>query len=225
LSSGQILNAASLQAGAVAPGEIVSLFGAWFHPSQPGALSDTSVRFNDIPSPLTYAGATQINAIVPFGVAGQSIVSITVAYQNQTLGGTTIPVVTAAPGIFTLSGIGVGQGAILNEDFTVNSPLNPATRGSTIMIFGTGAGPMNPPLQDGQLAPASNLSRPTSLVTVTINGMDCPVGYAGSAPGLLNGIFQVNCVVPAGLTPGPAIPVVVQVGKVSSQAGLTMAII
>ena len=223
LASNSVLNAASLQGAGVAPGEVVTLFGSGFRPSSTGRISDTSVFFNDIPSPLLYAAPTQINAIVPYAVAG-STVQIQVNYLNQKLGEVAVPVQTAAPGIFSTNGTGVGQGAILNQDFTINSPLHPAGRGSIVMIYGTGAGPMNPPLQDGQIAPVSPLSTLTSSVSVTIGGINAPVIYAGSAPGLVTGIFQINCKVPEGVSSGFSIPLVVQVGDTSSQAGMLLAI-
>jgi uncharacterized protein (TIGR03437 family) len=223
LGSNSVLNAASLQGAGVAPGEVVTLFGSGFRPNSTGRISDTSVSFNDIPSPLLHAAPTQINAVVPYAVTG-STVQIQVSYLNQKLGEVTVPVLTAAPGIFSANGTGVGQGAILNQDSTVNSPLHPAARGSIVMIYGTGAGPMHPPLQDGQIAPVSPLSSLISTVSVTIGGINAPVIYAGSAPGLVTGIFQINCKVPEGVSSGLSIPIVVQVGKTSSQAGMILAI-
>ena len=50
----------------------------------------------------------------------------------------TVPVLKAHPGIFNLDSS--GWGAIWNEDGTLNSTTNPARRGSTVTIFGTGGG-------------------------------------------------------------------------------------
>ena len=47
-------------------------------------------------------------------------------------------------------------------------------------------------------------------VTVTIGGVDAPVPFAGLAPGFA-GLYQVNAVVPAGVTPGNDVPVVLSV--------------
>lgn len=223
LTPNLVLNGAGLQQGGVAPGEIVTLFGAGFRPSSTGALSDTSVLVNNVPAPLLYAGTVQINAIVPYAVAGQSSARISVSYRNKKMGEATVPVVTVAPGVFTLNGTGVGQGAVLNQDLTVNSALLPAAPGSSVSIYATGAGVLDPALRDGEIAPNSQ-SVPISKVSVKIGGMDAPVSYAGSAPGLVNGVLQVNCTVPATLNPGPAIPVVVQVGTAFSQPGVTIAI-
>ena len=48
------------------------------------------------------------------------------------------------PGIFTATGTGQGQAAVLNQDGTYNSPSNPAPRGSVIVFYAVGAGAMTP---------------------------------------------------------------------------------
>jgi uncharacterized protein (TIGR03437 family) len=50
------------------------------------------------------------------------------------------------------------------------------------------------------------------------------VSYAGAAPGLVAGVTQVNALIPSGVNPGSAIPIVLTIGGVSSQAGVTIAI-
>ena len=60
-----------------------------------------------------------------------------------------LAVTDTAPGIFTLTASGRGQGAILNQDYSVNSAGNRAPKGSVVMIFGTGEGQTNPAGVDG----------------------------------------------------------------------------
>jgi uncharacterized protein (TIGR03437 family) len=50
------------------------------------------------------------------------------------------------------------------------------------------------------------------------------VSYAGSAPGLVAGVLQVNVVVPEGVPEGDAVPLVVKVGEMESQPGVTMVV-
>src|SRR5260370_417807 len=64
-TSASVVNAASYATGAVAPGEIVTVFGSNF-----GAQSKTQVTFNDVPATLVYVTATQLAATVPYSVAG-----------------------------------------------------------------------------------------------------------------------------------------------------------
>ena len=61
-------------------------------------------------------------------------------YDNQTSTTETFPVAASAPGIFTMNSSGSGQGAILNQDYSVNSPTQPAAPGSIIMLYATGGG-------------------------------------------------------------------------------------
>jgi uncharacterized protein (TIGR03437 family) len=61
-------------------------------------------------------------------------------------------------------------------------------------------------------------------VTATVGGATATVQYAGSAQGLVDGVVQVNVVVPAGTAAGAAIPVVVRVGSSDSQPGVTIAV-
>jgi uncharacterized protein (TIGR03437 family) len=129
----------------------------------------------------------------------------------------------AEPGVFTVDSTGTGLGAIVNQDGTVNGAVNPAARGSVVSIFATGEGQTSPPGVTGSVT-GSGLKTPLQQVTVAIGGIGATVQYAGSAPGSVAGLLQVNAVVPAGVSPGSAVPVIVSVGGISSQAGATIAV-
>ncbi|MDQ6677961.1 MAG: hypothetical protein M3Z09_11755, partial [Acidobacteriota bacterium] len=60
--------------------------------------------------------------------------------------------------------------------------------------------------------------------SVTVGGQPATVSYAGSAPGLVSGVMQLNVIVPAGVASGAAVPVIVTVGSASSQQNVTAAI-
>jgi uncharacterized protein (TIGR03437 family) len=107
--------------------------------------------------------------------------------------------------MFTVGNTGAGQATVLNEDGTPNSPANPAARGSVISIFGTGGGQTSPAFADGQIVPGPAVAQ--RFGTVTIEGASAPVLYAGAAPSLVAGVLQVNAQVPAGIDPGPNIPI------------------
>jgi len=96
------------------------------------------------------------------------------------------------------------------------------SRGTAIEIYCTGGGQTSLPSTTSALAPGANtLGLP---VTVTIGGVNTQVLYAGSPPGEVNGVVQINAVVPQTLTPGPALPVQVSIGCRQSQTGVTVAI-
>jgi uncharacterized protein (TIGR03437 family) len=90
----------------------------------------------------------------------------------------------AEPGIFTQNAI--GQGSILNEDYSVNWATKPATKGSVVMVYATGLGLVDPPVEDGAIT-GSKLSRHVLQVKAFVNGLEADVLYAGTAPGLLAG--------------------------------------
>jgi uncharacterized protein (TIGR03437 family) len=208
------LNSASLLPGAVAPGEIVTLFD--FVPS--GA----SLLFNGTPASVLYAGSNQMNAIVPFGLDVTAPITVELRNGGQTVSKGTLPGATVSPAVFTQSGTGSGPGAILNQDYSVNSVSNPAAPGTIIMIYGTGFGAVNPPAVDGVVA--SGAAATVLPVTASIGGVSAPVVYAGAAPGLVAGVAQINVTVPQGLQTDPATSIALKIGSVSTPPGVTVAI-
>ena len=48
--------------------------------------------------------------------------------------------------------------------------------------------------------------------------------YAGTAPGLVNGVLQVNVLLPLDLLPDPAVPIQLIVGNVASPPDTTIAV-
>jgi uncharacterized protein (TIGR03437 family) len=211
-----VLNGASLLPGPMAPGEFVTLIGAGIGPA-------SAVLFDGTPAPLLYNAPDQINAIVPYGIYNKASAQVQVIQQGQPVAELRLSVGDSAPAVFTPDGSGVGQGAILNQNYRVNSPAMPAEKGSVIMIFASGAGQTDPPGVDGQIA-VDTLPKPLLPVSVQIGGVDAKVLYAGAAPGMVAGVLQVNCIVPLDSPSGYTVPILLSVGKASSQTGVTMAI-
>ncbi len=233
-SAAGIANVASYQSGAISPGEITVIFGANMGPSQlatltvsggkiDSTLAGTKVLFDGAAAPLIYTSAAQLAAIVPYGVAGRSSTQIVIQYNGQNSTPVSMPVAAAVPGLFTADKSGKGQGAILNQDSSVNGPGNPAARDSIVVLFLTGEGQTNPPGTDGLIA-SSVYPAPLLPVTVTIGGQVVDPLYAGAAPDEVAGVMQVNVTVPSGITPGDAVPVTVTVGGVTTPAGVTLAV-
>jgi len=210
-----VLNGASLLSGPVAPGEIVTLFGA--------ALGPASVLFDGTPAPILYAGPNQINLIAPYAIQSKASTQVQIMQGSQAVAQLQVPVVDTSPAIFAADGSGAGPGAILNQDYSLNSPSTPAVKGSAIMIFATGAGQTDPPGVDGQITAAS-YPKPLLPVSVQIGELQAQVLYAGAAPGLVAGMLQVNCVVPLNSPSGWTIPVVLTIGNTNSQPGVTVAV-
>jgi uncharacterized protein (TIGR03437 family) len=234
LSAAGIVNAASFKGGGVSPGEIITLFGSNLGPAQVVLLtlqnnkvitsvSGAQVLFDGVPAPIIYTSSGQEAVIVPYEVFGKTSTQVQAVYQNVTSSAVAVPVVATAPALFTANAAGTGPGAILNQDYSVNSASNPAATGSFVALYGTGEGQTTPPGIDGLLAVSSTLPAPMASVSATIGGVNAPVLYAGAAPGLVAGVLQVNLLIPAGLA-GGAQPVVITVGGVPSQTGVTVAV-
>jgi len=213
LSAENVLNGASLLGGPVAPGEIITIIGSEIASSS--VPHGASLSFDGFAAPLLYTAPDQINAIVPFEIDGQSTTTMQITGQSGLHTQLALPVTPSAPAVFTLSGGGAGQGAILNQDSTVNSPANPAQRGSIVALFATGAGQTNPPGTDGLIATAV-LPQPRLPVSIEIAGANADVLYAGAAPGMIAGVLQVNCRIPDGVPNGASIPLVLKVGAAAS---------
>lgn len=208
-----IVNGASFLSGPVSPGEVITLFGS---------ISNIPViLFNGVPAPIFYANSNQVNAVVPFGLNISKPAQVQIQ-QGTSIATTQVPVAAASPGILTQSTTGTGPGAILNQDYSVNSSVNPAAPGDVVMVYGTGFGVLNPLPPDGQLATV--LATPGSAVSATIDGVPAGVIYAGAAPGLINGAIQVNVTVPAGAKPNPAAAISLTMGSFTTQPGVTVSI-
>jgi uncharacterized protein (TIGR03437 family) len=233
ISAQGVVNAAGYTGGGVAPGEMVTIFGQNLGPATltelklasttrvDTNLGVTRVLFDNTEAPLVYVFAEYIAAVVPYEVAGRPATNLVVIHRGMRSNIANVPVVQAAPGIYTLNSQGFGQAAIRNQDNSVNGPSNPADRGSIVSIFATGGGQTNPPGVTG--AVAAGLSNQALPVTVDIGGNRAELLYSGNAPGLVSGVLQLNARVPVDLVPG-IVAVTVTVGGVATQPNVTMAI-
>ena len=193
----------------LSPGGIVSLFGARFAGENNFAtqlplereLAGVSVRIGGQDAPLYFVSPGQINAQVPFEVSTGDSVPVAISVGGLLTAPQNYLIAPAQPGIF----IAGENAAILDASFQLVTAQNPARPGDTIQIFATGLGETDPEVGSGEPAPPfSTVSNP---VTVTIGGIESAVAFQGLAPGFV-GLYQVNVVVPSGVAPGDAVPLV-----------------
>ncbi len=240
----EVVSSASYLPGAVAPGELVTLFGPGIGDSQglayqndgtgrvPTALGAIRVLFDGAAAPLLYEGPNQINAIVPYGTAGNDKVQVVVEKngaagpsQSIALANVSPGFTVVAPGVFSMAASGVGQAAAFNNaEGTPNGPANPASVGSAVGIYVTGLGVTDKAVPDGTITDPSLLPRNIGTVEVFVGGKNAQVLYAGAAPYAPAGVSQVNFVIPTGVATGNQ-PVFVSAGHVeASQSGVWIAI-
>jgi uncharacterized protein (TIGR03437 family) len=166
----------------------------------------------------------QVGAIVPFGVSGKTNVEMLVVYKGKTSALILLPVVAAAPSLFTLDASGTGQAAVLNENLTLNGPTNPARIGSVIVLYGTGMGLFKGNANiDGEIVGASPPA-PQLPIFARVGGVSTDIVYVGGAPGIVNGVFQMNVHVPLGAPTGTKVPIQITVGEISTAGSTTVAI-
>jgi uncharacterized protein (TIGR03437 family) len=230
-----VLNTASLRP-LLSPGSLVAILGSHLTgptlstnyddtASYPTSVAGTSVTFNGIAAPLVYVSPSQINAIIPFALAGQTSVQVVVQRFTQVSAAFTVPLRDTSPAIFTAAQNGSGQGAIVQQgsdgQFTYNSSDNPAPKGAALEIFATGAGVWTPPAQsDVFLTPETFTTQP---VSVTIGSQPAKLLYAGTQGTQATwSVIQMNVIVPDSVGSGPQ-PVVLKIGaNDNSQQNVTV---
>ncbi len=227
LSQGGVLLGAGFGRGPVAPGSIISLFGRNLAAGDnladrvplPRSLGGVRVLIGEKEAPLFYVGPGQVNAQVPSELDADRQLQVLVETDGVPSAPEPLQTVASRPGIFTLGPRFGNQGAILIANTnrlamppTSGVPSEPARIGGVVSIYCTGLGSTEPAVPSGQPGPASEpLARVITQVTVSIGGQTAAVSFAGLAPGFV-GVYQVNAQVPAGITPGDAVPVVITQG-------------
>lgn len=183
---------------AVVARELISIYGINLSPVTSAAqitgvaiarsLGGVQLLFDGAPAALLYVSPTQINAIVPAAVSGRLTTTIQLITPAGTITGPTLAVRDTAPQVFTTTG---GYAVALNQDGTVNAPLNRAQPGSIVTIWFTGGG-ASASSPDGVVN--TNASRSLYPVSVISTGTNesLDVLYAGDAPGSASGVMQVN---------------------------------
>lgn len=219
-------------AATVAPLELVTLFGTNVGPATltPGQLDsqgrlaagsgNTRVLFDGIPAPVLNASATQTSVIVPKEVANRTTTTVALERNGVITGTAVFSVAPTLPGIFTADSTGQGLIVAINQDGSRNSATNPAASGSYVVFFTTGAGLMSGDPANGEIM-GSRLLGPIASVYARIGREPVQLYYAGSAPGQVSGLIQVNAQIPFGLTPGEW-PIRVIFGTASSAPGTTI---
>jgi uncharacterized protein (TIGR03437 family) len=169
-----------------------------------------------IPAALLFVGPNQINFQVPTELAAGPYVQAQLTLADGSTQLSTLSIGASSPGLFALAQNGLGQGAVLNGDFSQNgSPQvlpgsRAAARGELIHIYATGCGETTPALPSGQPAPAGGvpLARSKIQPIVRIGDSFANIRFSGLAPGFV-GLWQIDAIIPQDVTPGPVVGVTI----------------
>ncbi len=188
--------------------------------SLPIQLDYTTVSFDvpsagiSVPGYIYFVSPTQVDAYVPWELAGQSSVQMKVSIDEGIWGNVvTIPLQSTAPGFFVNSG---NVADALDTNFKVITASNAAVRGQTISLYCNGLGPVTNQPASGRPALGNPLSLTTTTPVVTIGGQQATVSFSGLAPGIV-GEYQVNVTVPTGISAGNQ-PITIAIGGQTSPA-------
>jgi uncharacterized protein (TIGR03437 family) len=182
----------------LAPRMFVAIYGTGLADQTAEVLVGTSSI------PLYYVSANQINTVLPDSASGLTELTVQNPAGKHTVN---IYVAAAAPAIFTQDASGSGPAAALKAtDQALVTADNPLNAGDAVELYATGLG----------LTTLSNgLNVAIQQPTVTVAGVNCPVTFAGAAPGYI-GLDQINCTIPAGLAATASAPVVITSGNMTS---------
>jgi uncharacterized protein (TIGR03437 family) len=177
------------QINGIAPGEMIRISGRGLGPAATlaaqidatgrvaSSLGAVRVLINGVPAPLISVQESTIVCMTPF-VTGKTSANVQVEQSGAAIPGVAVGVTPVAivPAVL----------GVANQDATANSESNPAHPGQIVTFYVTGFGGTNPSVPDGSFYRA-----PLPVPVYTVNAFS-PVTYAGPAPGLVAGIWQVN---------------------------------
>ena len=234
IKNGGVVNAASnspigTASSGIAQGSYFAIYGSGLGPDTaatatipyPSTLSGATVTVTPangapVQAFITYAQATQINAILPSNTAlGDA--TVTVSFGGSTSPTAKIRVVKSNFGIFS-TGYPLGSAAIININTAslYNLLTNAANTGDVLELFGTGLGPITVPDNS-----APGVVTPAGIdVKLLIGSATITPIYAGRSA-QYPALDQINFVLPAdpGIPDGCFIPIAVQINGVLSNYG------
>jgi uncharacterized protein (TIGR03437 family) len=203
--------------GSIAQGSIFNVFGSNLGPTPIAyasslplstTLSGTTVTVTvggtAVQCYMVYTSAGQIAAILP-STTPLGTGTISVSYNSTPSPTAPITVVKSSFGIFTINQQGTGQAVVQDGNYKFNSTSFAFQPGETVVIWGTGLGPIVG--SDATTPPTGNL--PGITVTVTVGGLNAPVTYSGRSG--YSGDDQVAFTIPSSVS-GCFVPVVISAG-------------
>ena len=231
---GAVNNATFLAGDAVAPGDIMAVFGSQFSQAAsvgaskvplPTDLGGTEVLVNGQPTPLYYSSYGQVNFQLPFETP-LGLATVTVQRNGQAGNLISLTVDKRAPRMLP---IGVGSYAIIINSADGSFPMpatpglnsHPAKVGDVLVIYVIGGGPTTPVAATGDFAPSSPLANVVPPYQVHFDGglfdpgVVVPPQFSGLSPCCV-GLYQVNVAVPAQSPKGSNVALTLNNGEAQS---------
>jgi len=210
-------------------------------------LGNVSVTFNGVNAALQFVSPGQINAQIPWDVlpAGQNgTVNAVVTSAGASSAPVAVTINQFGPGVYQANGHAFAINAQDPNSVRYASfaaPVNtfgtgcdqtplpasctykafPAQTGDVLLVYVGGLGPVDNPVQTGQLPPTGVISRTTTVPTVLVNNVPAEVLYSGMSSFV--GVYQINMKVPPGVT-GGALPFQVQIGGLTTKGSTNIAV-
>ncbi len=214
--------------GPLAPGTIIEIYGASLagaaleakleNDRLPETVNDVAVIFGSKRLPLYYVSAGQINAQIPMDAGADQLLPLVVRSGTSLSVPVRVPIISQQPGLLAYDDSRL-KGH--DENFALLSATNPARRGRPIVLYLVGMGITSPAVVSGAVSPGSPLAALPSQPKVTFAGKAAQILFAGLTPGFV-GLYQVNVVVPADVTPGELEVVLTQGDSTSSTAKIQL---
>jgi uncharacterized protein (TIGR03437 family) len=179
----------------------------------PKSLHGVSVTINGIAAYVAYISPTQINVLAPDDATAGSV-PVVVTTAGQPSNSFTAQKQAFSPAFFAIDN-GV-HAAAQHADYSPVDSTHPAQPGETIMIYGTGFGPTNPPVATGQLVATPEPLANT--VQISVGGTSANVSFMGLVE---SGVYQLNVTLPTSLANGDAALLAV-IGGVQTQTGVSI---
>jgi uncharacterized protein (TIGR03437 family) len=227
LNTGGVIDAAA-NLTTIAPGSYVSIYGSNLTDYTDSnsftnlalQLDTVTVSF-DVGSGVTFPGYPvyispgQVNVVAPWELQGYSSAQVKVTSDTGFSSNVvTASIANSSPAFFNYNG---GTAIAQDSNYNLIGTSNPAKRGSSIVLYANGLGPVANQPYSGMPAAASPLSNTTTKPTVTIGGQAATVLFAGLSPGF-PALYQINVTVPTNATTGSAVPISLSIGGRTTEA-------
>ena len=243
LSSKAVLNSASLSAGPVAPGTLVTIEGAGLSEVSeaapdggterlPRTLAGVQVFLDGMTLPLLSASPTEVRAQIPYDLDNTSAASLYIRTEHND-GSVTITnavpvrIVATSPGVFAFGSTEPRIGLILHSDTNVPGQAgipvtidNPAKAGEVLIVWAAGLGAVNDSDSDKGIAAGAPYDGPDAPV---LNAVEAVIGgrsaqvISATLPEQAIGVYAIRILLPNDLPSDPKTPLLlVQDGSVSN---------